>query len=63
MIGMPLALVLAFKYDMGVRGFWIGFSCALVIKETIVTLIIVCADWDRVISDDDAEAEKSVLIN
>ena len=28
-IGMPLALVLGFTLEMGVRGFWLGFTCAL----------------------------------
>ena len=27
--GMPLALVLGFKLEMGVFGFWLGFTCAL----------------------------------
>ena len=27
--GMPLALVLGFKLDMGLVGFWLGFTCAL----------------------------------
>ena len=46
---MPLALVLAFKFNMNVMGFWLGFSVALLIKEIIVTLIIVCTDWNNVV--------------
>ena len=46
---MPLALILAFKLNMNVRGFWFGFSVALFVKETIVAAIIVCTDWDDVI--------------
>jgi len=44
-LGMPLALVLGFKKDMGVQGFWIGFTVALTLQDVIVSLIIVCADW------------------
>lgn len=27
--GMPLACLLGFKYDMGVKGFWLGFTIAI----------------------------------
>lgn len=27
--GMPMAILLGFKLDMGVKGFWLGFTCAL----------------------------------
>ena len=52
-IGMPLALVLGFTLEMGVRGFWLGFACALLMQDIIVTLIIVCSDWDSAAPEDD----------
>ncbi len=44
--GMPLALLLGFKLDMGVKGFWLGFTFALILQDIIVSLIILCADWN-----------------
>ena len=44
---MPLALVLGFKFDMGVRGFWMAFTCALALQDLIITMIIFCTDWDE----------------
>ena len=44
-IGLPLALVLGFKLEMGLRGFWLGFTVALIFQNAIVTLIICRADW------------------
>lgn len=46
-LGMPLALLLGFKYEWGVYGFWFAFTCALALQDIIITLIIVCADWDE----------------
>ena len=44
-IGLPLALVLGFKLEMGIRGFWLGFTIALIFQDLLVTLIICRADW------------------
>mmetsp|Transcript_37541 Transcript_37541/g.49370 ORF Transcript_37541/g.49370 Transcript_37541/m.49370 type:complete len:158 (+) Transcript_37541:991-1464(+) len=44
-LGLPLALTFGFKMDMDVRGFWLGFTLALALQDIIVTLIIVCTDW------------------
>ena len=43
---MPIALVLGFKMDMGVRGFWLGFTVALALQDIIVTTIICCSNWN-----------------
>ena len=44
--GMPLALILGFKADMGLTGFWLGFTVAISMQDIVVTLIIVFADWN-----------------
>lgn len=44
-VGMPLALILGFKMDMGVRGFWLAFTIAISLQDIIVTAIIVFTDW------------------
>ena len=50
---MPLALVLGFTLEMGVRGFWLGFTCALLMQDVIVSLIVVCTNWSEVQPADD----------
>lgn len=46
MFGMPLALILGFKADMGLVGFWLGFTIALTMQNILVGLIIMFADWN-----------------
>jgi len=41
-----LAIVLGFKLDMGLTGFWVGFTAALILQDILVSLIIVFADWN-----------------
>ena len=47
-IGMPLALVLAFTAEMGIVGLWLGYSIACVILDFGFALIIICPDWSRI---------------
>jgi hypothetical protein len=42
LIGLPLALTLAFKYHMGVKGLWFGFSIACIILDAGFAVIIEC---------------------
>lgn len=44
-IGMPLALVLAFYAKMGITGLWLGFSIACIILDGGFALIISCPNW------------------
>ena len=44
-LGLPLALVLGFKMEMGVRGFWLGFTGAIICTDIFVTMVIVCSSW------------------
>ena len=44
-LGLPLALVFGFKMEMGVRGFWLGFTVAIICQDIFVTIVIVCSNW------------------
>ena len=44
--GMPLAIIMGFKLEMGLTGFWLGFTAALILQNILVSLIIVFADWN-----------------
>lgn len=50
LIGLPLALWLAFTKEKGVYGLWLGFSIACIILDCGFMCIIECPDW-RKISD------------
>jgi MATE family multidrug resistance protein len=47
-IGMPLALLLAFKADMGLAGLWLGFSIACIILDVGFAMIISCPNWEKI---------------
>ena len=46
LVGMTLALVLGFKFEMGLVGFWLGFMIAMFLLDVVVTVIIITADWE-----------------
>jgi len=45
---MPLALLLGFKYERGVPGFWLGFLIALIICDIGVAVVVITAKWEPV---------------
>ena len=38
---------MAFKWDLGVYGLWLGFSIACIILDAGFLLIIECPDWQK----------------
>lgn len=46
--GMPLALIFAFTFEMGVAGLWIGFTIASCCLDVGFYFIITCCDWKKV---------------
>ena len=47
-IGLPFALTLAFKYEMGVYGLWLGFGIACIVLDIGLEAIIECPDWHKI---------------
>ena len=47
-LGMPLALCLAFKAEMGIAGLWLGFSIACIILDIGFCAIISCPNWQTI---------------
>uniref|UniRef100_A0A7S3CJI4 Multidrug and toxin extrusion protein n=1 Tax=Strombidium rassoulzadegani TaxID=1082188 RepID=A0A7S3CJI4_9SPIT len=47
-LGMPLALVLAFTAKMGIAGLWSGFSIACIILDVGFAMIISCPNWHEI---------------
>jgi MATE family multidrug resistance protein len=44
--GIPFGIYLAFKWDLGLHGLWIGLTVSLVYSATFGTLISYRTDWD-----------------
>lgn len=47
-LGMTLALVFAFKLEMGVKGLWLGFSICCIILDLGFWAIIACPSWEKI---------------
>ena len=45
--GIPLGIWLAFSWDMGLNGIWIGLSMAVVYLAAVGTYLSLKTDWDR----------------
>lgn len=50
LLGVPAAIVLAFKFDMGVKGLWIGMIIACAILITGELIILNCENWENIAS-------------
>ena len=57
-IGMPLALWLAFSKQMGVYGLWLGFSIACIILDLGFLVIIEYPDWNRIATEMQQKIDK-----
>jgi MATE family multidrug resistance protein len=58
-IGMPLALLLGFKFERGVPGFWLGFLMALIICDIGVGFVVITARWTPVMNQAEDEGNES----
>ncbi|KAJ4848757.1 hypothetical protein Tsubulata_020069 [Turnera subulata] len=46
-IGIPSAVVLAFIFHIGGKGFWIGIMIALSVQATLLGVVTFFTDWDK----------------
>ena len=44
--GIPLGIWLAFSWNMGLHGIWIGLSVAIVYSAVVGTYLSLKTDWD-----------------
>ena len=47
-MGMPLALYLCFKVNMGIAGLWLGFTIACCVLNAGFFVIIYQPDWQQI---------------
>ncbi|XP_074316585.1 protein DETOXIFICATION 16-like [Silene latifolia] len=46
-VGIPLAIFLAFVLHVGGKGLWLGIICALAVQVVLLFIITVRTDWDQ----------------
>ncbi|QRV82118.1 MATE efflux family protein [Ceratobasidium sp. AG-Ba] len=51
MLGIPLGILLAFKYHFGLFGLWIGIAIALLFAAVVPCTFILRLDWDAEVRD------------
>ncbi|XP_060972889.1 protein DETOXIFICATION 16-like isoform X2 [Cannabis sativa] len=47
LMGIPVALLLAFVFHIGGKGLWIGIIVALIMQALCLALITICTDWEK----------------
>ncbi|ERN17620.1 protein DETOXIFICATION 33 [Amborella trichopoda] len=47
LLGLPIGVLLGFKFNLGVKGFWLGMVVGSLLQTVILTLIIFRANWGR----------------
>lgn len=63
LIGLPLALWLAFGKDKGVYGLWLGFSIACIVLDTGFLMIIECPNWNAIAEKVSKQIDKDKATN
>ncbi|XP_010684778.2 protein DETOXIFICATION 18 isoform X1 [Beta vulgaris subsp. vulgaris] len=62
LIGMPIACLLAFTFNLGVKGLWIGLICGLMAQNVSLFLVTRSQDWTTVgLSPDGNEIGLSMI--
>ncbi|XP_077225021.1 protein DETOXIFICATION 33-like isoform X2 [Tasmannia lanceolata] len=46
-VGLPLGLLLGFKFDFGVQGIWGGLTGGIVLQTIILVVVTSCTNWDK----------------
>ncbi|KAF4359744.1 hypothetical protein F8388_008306 [Cannabis sativa] len=51
LMGIPVALLLAFVFHIGGKGLWIGIIVALIMQALCLALITICTDWEKEVNN------------
>ncbi|GLJ11092.1 hypothetical protein SUGI_0142700 [Cryptomeria japonica] len=47
LVGIPIAVLLAFVLHIGGRGLWLGIICGLCVQAVLLFLVTSCTDWEQ----------------
>ncbi|KAL4369183.1 hypothetical protein GQ457_05G011590 [Hibiscus cannabinus] len=48
LFGLPIAILLGFKFKLYVKGLWIGLICGLFCQASTLMLVTICRKWKKV---------------
>ncbi|GLJ41651.1 hypothetical protein SUGI_0862020 [Cryptomeria japonica] len=57
-IGLPLGLLMGYKFDLGAKGIWTGMICGTALQTVILLLITYFTNWNR----EAAQAEDRIRV-
>lgn len=60
-VGLPIALYLAFILEMGVKGLWMGFALCSVLLDAGLQCIIDCPDWHKIAKKMQSQIDKTQM--
>jgi len=60
-VGIPVTLLAAFKYGLGISGIWLGPTLAVFLNTAIYVMIFYRLDWDLLIMDAAKQREEAKL--
>ncbi|KAG0580689.1 hypothetical protein KC19_4G191800 [Ceratodon purpureus] len=46
-VGLPVALLLVFKFELDGRGLWLGMGCGLLTQTMALISVLMCTNWDK----------------
>jgi MATE family multidrug resistance protein len=58
LFGMPLGAFLAFKWNMGVTGLWIGFGSGMAIAFVFLTIVLTKSSWRTMAQEAETRASE-----
>ncbi|XP_060972893.1 protein DETOXIFICATION 16-like isoform X3 [Cannabis sativa] len=51
LMGIPVALLLAFVFHIGGKGLWIGIIVALIMQALSLAILTICTDWEKEVNN------------
>ncbi|XP_062078610.1 protein DETOXIFICATION 16-like isoform X2 [Humulus lupulus] len=51
LVGIPVAIVLAFVFHLGGKGLWMGIIVALIVQALCLAILTICTDWEKEVNN------------
>uniref|UniRef100_A0A2N9HEJ6 Protein DETOXIFICATION n=1 Tax=Fagus sylvatica TaxID=28930 RepID=A0A2N9HEJ6_FAGSY len=60
LVGIPIAILLAFVYHFGGKGLWMGIIVALIMQALFLWIITLCTDWEKEVKKATERVHKNI---
>ncbi|KAM1098592.1 hypothetical protein ACFX19_016086 [Malus domestica] len=47
LVGIPLAILMAFVFHAGGKGLWLGIICALIVQVLLLLIVTIRTNWEK----------------